>query len=61
MGGLKEKLPTFNGSVDELFTPFNSIKKMADGAINKFCDFIGELANFSGRFVLQTIDYLFVC
>lgn len=43
LGVLKEKLPTFNGSVDELFTPFDSIKRMTDGAINEICDFIGEL------------------
>lgn len=43
LGVLKENFPTFNGSVDELFTPFNNIKKMTDGAINEICDFIGEL------------------
>eukprot|EP00268_Persea_americana_P036089 TRINITY_DN35584_c0_g1_i5.p1 TRINITY_DN35584_c0_g1~~TRINITY_DN35584_c0_g1_i5.p1 ORF type:complete len:1048 (+),score=208.43 TRINITY_DN35584_c0_g1_i5:473-3616(+) len=41
LGVLKEKIPTFNGSVDELFTPFDSIKRMTDGAINEICDFIG--------------------
>lgn len=38
---LKGGLPTCNGSVDKLFSPFNSIRNTADDAIRRICDFIG--------------------